>query len=75
MIISFDLTGVFCLIIIPPVIVYLCKLAWELATITKSNFLLRMQTKYRNENIALVKEINQLIKENGDLKKELSLND
>ena len=73
MIVSFDLTGVLCLILIPTVTVYLCRLAWEFAYLTRGNLLFKMNTKYRDENIRLVKELHQLIEENEDLKRKLEL--
>ena len=36
MIISFDLTGIICLVILPPIIIYLCRAAWELGRVTKT---------------------------------------
>ena len=74
MIISFDLTGIFCLIIIPPLVLYLCKVAWELGRTTRqlvNNKYLRKSFEKNNkvyrENIRLSNEIANLIEKDDRL--------
>lgn len=74
MIISFDLTGIFCLIVIPPLVLYLCKFAWELGTTTRklvNNKYLRKSFEKNNkvyrENIRLSNEIANLIEKDDRL--------
>lgn len=53
MIISFDLTGILLLIVLPPIIVFLCGNAWELRnTLSNQEF-----NKELEKNIELQKEI------------------
>lgn len=53
MIISFDLTGIFLLIVLPPIIVFLCSTAYELRhTLSNYNF-----NRILERNVELQKEI------------------
>lgn len=53
MIVSFDLTGIFLLIVLPPIIVFLCGSAWELRN-TLSNYSFN---KTLEKNVELQREI------------------
>ena len=53
MLISFDLTGIFLLIVLPPIIVFLCGTAYELRN-TLSNYTFNKTLK---QNVQLQKEI------------------
>ena len=53
MIVSFDLTGIFLLIVLPTVIVFMCGSAWELRnTLSNHGF-----NKVLEKNVELQKEI------------------
>ena len=56
MIISFDLWGIFCLIVIPPIVLFLCRFSWRFSD----------STGIIIDNIY----IKNIIKENNDLCKE-----
>jgi len=67
MIVSFDLTGILCLIIIPPILIYLCKTAWELGRRTRlllnNKYLAKTFEKHNEifrENIRLQNKIAEL---------------
>jgi len=53
MIVSFDLTGIFLLIVLPPIIVFLCGTAWELRN-TLSNYSFN---RILERNVELQREI------------------
>ena len=58
MIVSFDLTGIFLIIVLPPLIVFLCGNAWELRN-TLSNYGFN---KALEKNVELQKEILDLMR-------------
>lgn len=63
MIISFDLTGIFLLIVLPPVIVFLCGTAWELRnTLSNHSFnrILERNVELQREILDLRKKIKEL---------------
>ena len=53
MLISFDLTGIFLLVVLPPIIVFLCGNAWELRN-TLSNYTFNRTLE---QNVKLQREI------------------
>ena len=63
MLISFDLTGIFLLVVLPPIIVFLCGNAWELRN-TLSNYTfnrtLEQNVKLQREILDLKTKINEL---------------
>ena len=65
MIVSFDLTGIFLLIVLPPIIVFLCGTAYELRhTLSNHSF-----NRILEKNVELQREILDLrtkIKESDD---------
>ena len=64
MMISFDLYGILCLIVIPPVVIYLSKLAYELSQMT--------MRVISNEYIKkIVKQNSEVFRENIRLHNEL----
>ena len=66
MIISFDLTGIFLLIVLPPIIVFLCSTAYELRhTLNNHSF-----NKILERNVELQKEILDLRKKIKELEDE-----
>ena len=66
MIISFDLTGIFLLIVLPPVIVFLCSTAYELRhTLSNHSF-----NKILERNVELQREILDLRKKIKELENE-----
>lgn len=65
MFISFDLGAILCLIIIPPLLIYLCRVAWELAR--------RTRLLINNEYLAKTfKKHNEIMKENIRLKNKIA---
>lgn len=63
MIISFDLTGIFLLIVLPPVIVFLCSSAYELRnTLSNHSFnrILERNVELQREILDLRKKIKEL---------------
>ena len=63
MIVSFDLTGILCLIIIPPIIVFLCRFAYDFAKDIRP----LQQNKYV---IKLIDENNKVWKKYIELQRE-----
>lgn len=75
MIISFDLTGLFLLIVLPPIIVYLCGNAYELRhhwSNLKFNKIAKQNLEFQIQIRDLYLESRDLQKEILDLRKELT---
>lgn len=71
MIVSFDVTGIFLLIVLPPIIVFLCGSAWGLRnTVSNYNF-----NKILERNVELQREILDLKTKINKLNRDILISD